>query len=103
MGLVALPFLWVLLGPQPAIASTIIMCLGGGIAGEPTTRSGAVVVRHMILRVLLYRQHSTPLNYARFLDYAAERVLLRKVGGGYIFTHRMLMEYFASVPELANP
>jgi len=30
------------------------------------------------------------------LDYAAERILLRKVGGGYIFTHRMLMEYFAA-------
>jgi hypothetical protein len=24
--------------------------------------------------------------------------LLRKVGGGYIFIHRLLMEYFASLP-----
>jgi hypothetical protein len=31
----------------------------------------------------------------RFLDYAAERILLRKVGGGYIFVHRLLLEYFA--------
>ncbi len=38
-----------------------------------------------------------PWNYARFLDYAAERILLRKVGGGYIFIHRLLMEYFASL------
>jgi hypothetical protein len=28
-----------------------------------------------------------------------ERLFLRKVGGGYIFTHRMLLEYFASLPE----
>ncbi len=32
-----------------------------------------------------------------FLDFAAERQLLRKVGGGYIFRHRMLMDYFAGL------
>ena len=37
-----------------------------------------------------------PWNYPRFLDYAAERILLRKVGGGYIFTHRLLLEYFVT-------
>ena len=35
-----------------------------------------------------------------FLDYADERIFLRKVGGGYVFVHRMLMEYFASVADL---
>jgi hypothetical protein len=35
----------------------------------------------------------------RFLDHAAERILLRKVGGGYIFVHRMLLEYFANLEE----
>jgi hypothetical protein len=38
-----------------------------------------------------------PWNYSRFLDYCADRIFLRKVGGGYIFIHRMLMEYFASL------
>ena len=28
---------------------------------------------------------------------AAERVFLRKVGGGYVFTHRLLVEYFATL------
>jgi hypothetical protein len=40
-----------------------------------------------------------PWNYAAFLDYAASRVFLRKVGGGYIFVHRMLLEYFAALPD----
>jgi len=31
------------------------------------------------------------------LDYAADRIFLQKVGGGYIFIHRMLMEYFQLV------
>src|SRR5689334_203677 len=38
-----------------------------------------------------------PWNYPRFLDYAAEQILLRKVGGGYIFIHRFLLEYFANL------
>jgi len=43
-----------------------------------------------------------PLHYSAFLDYCAERIFLRKVGGGYIFVHRLLMEYFASL-EASQP
>ena len=32
-----------------------------------------------------------------FFDRAADRIYLRKVGGGYIFIHRMLMRYFAAL------
>ena len=45
---------------------------------------------------MLVRNGSIPWNYVKFLDYAAERILLRKVGGGYTFIHRMLLEYFAA-------
>ena len=34
-----------------------------------------------------------------FLDHSTERIFLRKVGGGYIFIHRLLQEYFASLYE----
>jgi hypothetical protein len=44
-----------------------------------------------------WRNDYAPWNYIRFLNYAAERIFLRKVGGGYIFTHQLLMEYFASL------
>jgi len=57
---------------------------------------GRAAVRHFILRFLLYRSGYMPWNYARFLDYAAERIFLRKVGGGYIFVHRLLLEHFAA-------
>ncbi len=60
-------------------------------------RSGGIAcIQHVALRWLLRETGSLPWDYARFLDYAAERVLLRKVGGGYIFIHRLLLEYFAS-------
>jgi hypothetical protein len=31
------------------------------------------------------------------LDYTADHIFLRKVGGGYIFIRRMLMESFAAL------
>jgi hypothetical protein len=31
------------------------------------------------------------------LDWASDKVLLQKVGGGYIFIHRLLMEHFAQL------
>jgi hypothetical protein len=59
--------------------------------------SGPDVIQHYVLRLILYYKGYTPWNYAHFLDYATERILLNKVGGGYIFKHRFLMEYFASL------
>ncbi len=60
-------------------------------------------IKHVILRLFLWRAGSMPWNYARFLDYAAERILLRKVGGGYIFVHRLLLEYFATLDDVSIP
>jgi len=54
-------------------------------------------IQHLILRLILYFNNYIPWNYARFLDYATERIFLQKVGGGYIFIHRILMEHFAQM------
>jgi DNA polymerase III delta prime subunit len=58
---------------------------------------GLAITQHYTLRVILYFEGSIPWNYTRFLDYAVERIFLRKVGGSYIFIHRFLQEYFASL------
>ena len=58
---------------------------------------GELCIEHFFLRWLLQNAGCIPWNYARFLDYAAECILLRKVGGGYIFIHRLLLDYFASL------
>jgi len=61
---------------------------------------GQACIQHFTLRLILYLNNYIPWNYARFLDYATERIFLQKVGGGYIFIHRMLMEHFAQMhPE----
>ena len=53
-------------------------------------------MRHFVCRLVLWMNREAPLNYVRFLNYAVERIFLRRVGGGYTFVHRMLAEYFAS-------
>jgi hypothetical protein len=57
--------------------------------------TGEAWIKHLILRLICYAKGYIPWNYARFLDYATDRIFLRKVGGGYIFIHRLLMEHFA--------
>ncbi len=62
--------------------------------------------QHLMVRMVLQQQGVVPLptgwrrlqvlgNYAAFLDHCADIGILRKVGGGYIFRHRYLLEYFA--------
>jgi hypothetical protein len=54
-------------------------------------------MQHYILRFWLWRTYLFPWQAVPFLDDAVEQLLLRKVGGGYIFRHRLLQEYFASL------
>ena len=53
-------------------------------------------LQHFALRFWFWRAGYLPWNMVAFLDEAAERLLLRKVGGGYLFMHRLLLDYFAS-------
>jgi hypothetical protein len=64
---------------------------------------GYDVICHYTLRALVWLTGRAPLDLATFLDRAAERVLVRKVGGGYIFIHRLLLEHFAGRHEGAGP
>jgi hypothetical protein len=45
----------------------------------------------------LWYEGFAPWQYVDFLDYAAERIFLHKVGGGYIFLHRLLQDHFAAL------
>lgn len=61
---------------------------------------GLDVIQHYTLRLILYLKGYTPFNYVRFLDYATDELnFLQKVGGGYIFIHRFLLEHFAAMEK----
>jgi hypothetical protein len=69
-------------------------------AGLVWIRNGGLACTlHVLLRFLLWRAKDIPWHYPQFLDYTAERILLRKIGGGYIFVHRLLLEYFAALEK----
>jgi hypothetical protein len=60
---------------------------------------GMDIIMHLILRFILYFTGHTPRRYAHFLDYATSLIFLQKVGGGYIFIHRLLLEHFAAMGD----
>ena len=53
------------------------------------------ILKHMILRCMLWRQEVAPRRFDRLLYHAKERRLMRQVGGGFVFIHRYFLDYFA--------
>jgi hypothetical protein len=88
VGLLSNPSSGILTGAAFFMAGFVI---GGIVAG------GFPVAQHVILRLLLNRDAEIPINYMFFLEHCADHILLRRVGGGYIFVHRLLLEHFASL------
>jgi hypothetical protein len=58
---------------------------------------GIAALEHVLLRWYLWRAGVMPWNYVAFLNYASDRILLRKVGGGYMFAHLLLRDYFVEL------
>jgi hypothetical protein len=84
------PFMAVLLGS--------LLALLGVLIGGPHSGSLACL-RHLALRFALWKENLAPWRYVAFLDRAADWILLRKVGGGYIYIHRLLQDYLAELWE----
>ena len=56
---------------------------------------GFTVLMHGVLRLWLAWRTPLPLALPRMLARAVELGLMRRVGGGYVFLHRTLLDYFA--------
>lgn len=56
----------------------------------------AAFLQHFVLRFFLSQSGLLPWRLVAFLDEATERLLLRKVGGSYIFVHRLLRDTLAT-------
>lgn len=80
-------FVGLLVGPFGGLCSGLFIGMGFGLDA---------FIQHFILRFWLWRTNCLPWDLIPFLDEAAERTLLHKVGGSYIFVHRLLRDYFTS-------
>jgi NACHT domain len=85
-GIAASPTIGIVAGLHTTIAFWIMAGLWAG---------GRDYLRHLSIRALLWRARLAPWRYARFLDYAVDRLLLQRVGAGYQFMHPLLLDYFA--------
>ncbi|AVH68418.1 NACHT domain-containing protein [Nostoc sp. 'Peltigera membranacea cyanobiont' N6] len=84
---------------QPIISLFIpmfISVLAGHFCG------GKAAIQHFALRLILYFSGYIPWNYARFLDYCIERMFLQRVGGRYLFIHKLLQDHFAKMDLKQN-
>jgi hypothetical protein len=107
-GLIGLRLSWQI-GLDGLIFGLINGLIGGLIVGlivgliGGLNRGGSAAIKHYALRLILWLNGYTPFNFTKFLDHCARLILLKKVGGGYIFIHRMLLEYFADLPAIEKP
>lgn len=75
-------------------SSVLAGSLGGIVCAS---LAGIPCIQHLSLRFVFHLKDVIPWNYAQFLDWASNRLFLQKVGNGYIFVHRLLMEHFAQM------
>jgi hypothetical protein len=91
-----------------ALCGTLLGGLASGLSGALIIGSlfaiiGAQVIgaypclQHLLLRLCLWHSGLAPFHYIPFLDYAVGRIFLNRAGGGYMFIHRSLLEYFAAL------
>lgn len=84
-------------GKMLGLVGKIIDGLSIGMIAGLVGGGGKACLQHFTLRLLLFCNGCLSWNYAKFLNYATELTFLQKVGGGYIFMHRSLMEHFAQM------
>ncbi|MEB3882660.1 NACHT domain-containing protein [Lyngbya sp. CCY1209] len=73
------------------------MVLGLAVAAGYEWLSLGWAIERLALRFVLWGEGDAPWNYAQFLNDAARRLLLRKMGDRYEFIHRLLQEHLAQI------
>jgi uncharacterized protein YjbI with pentapeptide repeats len=82
---------------EPLAAVRILLPFGALVALFVGLRNGGLFcVQHFAIRLLLKLGRPACWRYRRFLDFAADRLLIEKVGVGYVFSHKLFLNYFAS-------
>jgi DNA polymerase III delta prime subunit len=81
---------WVILGWLDGMFTSLFLWFGG-----------LDVIKHYVLRAVLTATGKVPWDLGRLLDNARDLNLMQKVGNGYMFWHRRLLEYMAAGEEKA--
>ena len=82
------------------------VAVSGGLASAPVMvawlslvlglyKGGGFALRHYVVRFILWRRRLAPRDYVPFLVQAAQKGILKPVGGGFQFRHRDLRRFIA--------
>ena len=85
---------WLSLGLSGWLKVELPLVVSGGLL-VCAISGGLTTWRHYALRWLLHQSNTFPWRASLFLDDATARFLLRRVGSGYSFSHRLLLEHLA--------
>jgi len=90
---------WLENNEQRRLYKWIFGLSGGLIFGLIFGLTGGLdaLLQHYTLRYILIKNGFLPRSLISFLDHAVDLIFLRRVGGSYIFVHRLLMEHFAEM------
>ncbi|NEO90882.1 MAG: NACHT domain-containing protein [Moorea sp. SIO3G5] len=69
-----------------------------GLVASLAHSSGRSYRLHYALRLVLVIDDCIPIDYVKFLEYARDLTLMKRIGGGYQFYHEEFKEYFKSIP-----
>jgi eukaryotic-like serine/threonine-protein kinase len=91
--------------PTEVLAAAFIGWIKLGLifaAPAATWYGGQAVVRHACLRMLFGWCGTFAFRVVKFMSFAEQRMLVKSAGGGYVFLHKSVQDYFASLGESAK-
>lgn len=107
---VGLLYILAILNSDRDFSAAITIGLGNGLAFGAIYGAGIGLIvglafgdyafcSHFALRYVLWHNQFMPWRLVAFLNHCTERALLRRVGGGYVFIHRLLLEHIAGLTK----
>ncbi|MCV6638419.1 MAG: NACHT domain-containing protein [Thiotrichaceae bacterium] len=78
-----------------SLVNNLLLILSIGFISGFLTYGGESIIQHYSLRLTLHWFKTFPFKAVPLLEHCTKLILLRRVGGGYIFIHRLLLEHFA--------
>lgn len=63
---------------------------------------GSAIIDHLLLRLIFWYKDLLPRDLIGLLEYATDRSLMRKVGGGFIFVHPLIQDHFRRLDQERN-
>jgi hypothetical protein len=87
------------LGLHSLVEGIVDAILGLGLSVVALGFGAIPVFQHIALRLVAVRRNLIPLDFEKLLNFCHDIQLLRRVGGTFMFQHKYLRDFYASMPD----